>query len=182
VKDPELGAFIKKERQRFIAFVRALLRDASDLDPEDVLHDVLVRLLGKPSLGLSLDGMTAYIYRSLRNRVVDHLRISGRHVSLDEDGDRGEDEPLPRLVDVLQDVRPNPLELLQSAEGKQALFEALDSLSAIERQVVIAHELEGSSFKEIQSRFSMPLNTLLSHKARAMKKLKKHFQGNEEQP
>jgi RNA polymerase sigma factor (sigma-70 family) len=182
VKDPEFGAFIKKERQRFIAFVRALLRDASDLDPEDVLHDVLVRLLGKPSLELSLDGMTAYIYRSLRNRVVDHLRIRARHVSLDEDGEEDDDEPPRKLIDLLQDVSPNPLELLQSAEGKQALFEAFDGLSAIERQVVIAHELEGSSFKELASRLHLPLNTLLSHKARAIKRLKKHFQANKEQP
>ena len=103
-------------------------------------------------------------------------------MSLDEDGDPGADEPQPKLVDVLQDVRPNPLELLQSAEGKQTLFEALDGLSAIERQVVIAHELEGSSFKELEARFRMPLNTLLSHKARAMKKLKKHFDANKEHP
>jgi RNA polymerase sigma factor (sigma-70 family) len=182
VKDPEFGAFIKQERRRFIAFVRALLRDASDLEPEDVLHDVIVRLLGKPSLELSLDGMTAYIYRSLRNRVVDHLRIGARHVSLDADVGSGEDAPQPRLLDLLQSLGPSPLEALQRAEGKRALFEALNGLSAIERQVVIAHELEGSSFKELAARLRMPLNTLLSHKARAMKKLKQHFQEHEEQP
>jgi len=54
MKDPEFGAFIKKERQRLVGFVRALLRDASELDPEDVVHDVLVRLLGKPNLELPL--------------------------------------------------------------------------------------------------------------------------------
>jgi RNA polymerase sigma factor (sigma-70 family) len=175
VKDPELGAFIKTERQRFIAFVRALLRDASEIDPEDVLHDVLVRLLGKPSLELPLDRMTAYIYRSLRNRVVDHMRTRARHVSLDEDSDENGDWSHLTLIDLLHDVNPDALEILQSEEGKRALFEALDGLSAIERAVVIGHELEGSSFKELASRLRMPLNTLLSHKARAMKKLEKHF-------
>jgi RNA polymerase sigma-70 factor (ECF subfamily) len=182
VKDPEFGAFIKKERQRFISFVRARLRDASELDAEDVLQDVLVRLLGKPSLRLPLDRMTAYIYSSLQNRVIDLLRARGRYVSLDDDGDESGDEPQTRLLDLLSDVSPNPLELLQSAEGKRVLFEALDNLGAIERQVVIAHELEGSSFKELASRLRIPLNTLLSHQARAMKKLEKHFQADKEQP
>ena len=175
MKDPEFGALIKQERQRFIAFVRALLRGASELDPEDVLHDVLARLLGKPNLELPVDRMTAYIFRSLRNRVVDHMRTRARHVSLDADGDENDDRSQPKLIDLLHDVNPDALEVLQSDEGKRALFKALDSLSAIERTVVIAHELEGESFKELASRLRLPLNTLLSHKARAMKKLEKHF-------
>ena len=174
MKDPEFGAFIKKERQRFIAFVRALLRDTSEIDAEDVLHDVLARLLRKPNLDLPLDQMTAYIFRSLRNRVVDHMRTRARHVSIDEDSDE-DDDPPPKLIDLLHDANPDALDVLQSDEGKRALFKALDSLSPIERTVVIAHELEGAPFKELVSRLRMPLNTLLSHKARAMKKLEKHF-------
>lgn len=182
MKELEFGAFIKQERHRFVAYVRTLLRGASELDPEDVLHDVVVRLLGKPNLEVPLDSMTAYIYRSLRNRVVDHLRTRGRHVSLDED--RGDDADATRrsLADVLGGVEQDALETLQSDEGKRALFEALDTLSSIERDVVIAHELEGQSFKEIASRLRLPLNTLLSHKSRAMRKLVKHFQANKEEP
>lgn len=175
MKDAEFGAFIKKERQRFIAFVRALLRDTSEIDPEDVLHDVLARLLGKPNLNLPLDQMTAYIFRSLRNRVVDHMRTRTRHVSIDEESDENDDSSQPKLIDLLHDVNPDALEVLHSDEGKRALFKALDCLSPIERTVVIAHELEGASFKELASRLRMPLNTLLSHKARAMRKLEKQF-------
>ena len=182
MKDPEFGAFIKKERQRFVAFVRALLRDTSELDPEDVLHDVLARLLGKPNLDLPLDQMTAYIFRSLRNRVVDHMRTRARHVSIDERNDENDDSSPPKLIDLLHDVNPDALDVLQSDEGKRALFKALDSLSPVERAVVIAHELDGATFKDLVSRLRMPLNTLLSHKARAMKKLQKHFHSIEEPP
>lgn len=180
MKEPELGAFIAKERRRFIAFVRALLRDTSELDPEDVLHDVLARLLGKPNLEVPLDRMAAYIFRSLRNRVVDHMRTRTRHVSLD--ADETDDGAQPKLIDLLHDVNPDALEVLQSDEGKRALFRALDGLSAIERTVVIAHELEGTSFKELASSLHMPLNTLLSHKARAIKKLQQHFHALGEPP
>ena len=51
----------------------------------------------------------------------------------------------------------------------------------MERGVIIAHELEGVPYRELSRIRNVPLNTLLSHKSRAMKKLKKHFlesQGN----
>ena len=182
MNDPEFGAFIERERQRFIAYVRSLLRNASELDPEDILHDVLTTLLRRPNLDLPLDSMTAYIYRSLRNRVVDHLRGGRRHVSLDEEPDDRADESKPKLIDLLRGTEADALEMLQNNEGKRALFEALDTLSPIEREVLVGHELEGASFKELAARLRVPLNTLLSHKARGMKKLRKHFQANEEQP
>ena len=80
-----------------------------------------------------------------------------------------------RLIDLLHDHRPDALEVLQTEEGKRELFIALDTLSEIERDVVIAHEFEGTSFKEMSDMWNVSQNTLLSHKSRAMKKLKKHF-------
>jgi RNA polymerase sigma factor (sigma-70 family) len=182
VIDPEFGTFIKRERRRFIAYVRALLRDVSELDPEDIVHDVLIRLLGKPNVDLPFDSLTAYIYRSLRNRVVDHVRVRGRYVSLDEEPYENQDGSPPKLMDLLRDVEGDALEMLQREEVRRALFEALDRLSAIEREVVIAHELEGFTFRELAARLHTPINTLLSHKARGLKKLKKYFHANEEQP
>jgi RNA polymerase sigma factor (sigma-70 family) len=178
MKEAELGAFIATKRQRFVEFVRRLLRSASELDPEDVVQDVLARLLLKPSLDLPVDRMTAYVYRSLRNRVVDELRTRKVHVSLDA---APKDDAQPRLIDLLADASPDAIALLQRDEGKRALFEALDRLSEIERRVVVAHELEGTSFKELASRLGMPLNTLLSHKARAMRKLEMHFHAKKEE-
>ncbi len=92
-------------------------------------------------------------------------------MSLDaESGDSG-----GKLIDLLKDVRPDALEVLQTREGKEELFEALEELSGMEKEVIIAHELEGVPFKELSRTWNVPLNTLLSHKSRAMKKLKKRF-------
>jgi DNA-directed RNA polymerase specialized sigma24 family protein len=55
------------------------------------------------------------------------------------------------------------------------LFEALGTLSEIERKVIVAHEFEGVSFRELTLALNIPQNTLLSHKSRAMKKLKEYF-------
>ncbi len=142
------------------------------MDAEDVVHDVLVSVLERADLPAP-DFMVAYVFRSLRNRVIDYVRTRKPTVSLEAETDEGRG----KLIDLLKDRQPNALEVLQTREGKEELFEALEELSEMEREVVIAHELEGVPFNELSQMWNVPLNTLLSHKSRAMEKLKKRFLG-----
>ena len=161
----------KNERRKFIYYVRSLLSTTAQMDAEDIVHDVLTNILERtdpPAPELLL----AYIFRSLKNRVIDYARTRKTMLSLDTQ----DIESQGQLVHAMEDRSPSALDLLQSEEGRRELFEALDMLSEIERQVIISHELEGSTFKELAQMWQMPINTLLSHKARAMKKLQAHFQ------
>ena len=171
MKDPDFRAFINSERKRFISYVRLLMKETAEMDAEDVVHDVLVKILENTYLSVPLEEMTAYIYRSLKNRVIDYMRTRKPKLSLDSEGDGHGG----KLIDLLGDVYPNALDVLQTEEGKRELFEALEELGELEKQVIIAHELEGIPFKELSKTWDVPQNTLLSHKARAMKKLKNHF-------
>ena len=146
MKSPDVGSFIRRDRLRLIHYVRSLLRSNSDLDAEDVVHDVLTNLLartGQPAPEL----LAAYVYRSLKNRVIDHVRTRRSAVSLDAESDEA-GPPISRL----RDSRPDALELMQSQENRARLFEALQELSDIEREVVIAHEFESVRFKELARR------------------------------
>jgi RNA polymerase sigma factor (sigma-70 family) len=160
MKDADFRAFIQGERKRLIRYVRSLLRETAEMDAEDVVHDVLVRILERPRTSAPFDDLTSYVYRAVRNRVIDFLRTRKPTLSLDADSD---------------DERPGLIELLQTREGERDLFEALSTLSEIERRVVIAHEFEGVPFRELSRSLSIPQNTLLSHKSRAMRKLREHF-------
>ena len=169
MKDGYVRSFIADERQGLIRYVRSLLRDTAEMDAEDVVHDVLVSILERADRPAP-DYLAAYIYRSLKNRVIDQIRTRKAALSLDSESDGG-----GKLIDLLQDRNPNALEILQTQEGKEELFEALEGLSEMEREVVIAHEFEGVPFKELSEIWNVPQNTLISHKSRAMKKLRKHF-------
>ena len=171
MKDAHLHTFIRNERQRFISYVRSLLRDAASADAEDIVHDVLLRILEKADLIVPADHLAAYVYRALKNRVIDYMRTRKPTLSLDE----AAGEQHAGVIDMLHDLKTNALDVLQSREGKQQLFSALERLSAMEKQVIIAHEFEGIPFKELARRWNIPQNTLLSHKSRAMKKLKSYF-------
>ena len=170
--DSDLRSFIRSERQRFVYYVRSLLTETAEMDAEDVVHDVLAKILEKADPTTPLENLAAYVYRSLKNRVIDYIRTKKPTLSLDgvSDAESG------KLVDLLHDVTPNALEALQTQEWKEGLFEALEGLRDIEREVIIAHEFEGIPFKELSHRWHVPQNTLLSHKSRAMKKVRKHFQ------
>ena len=169
MKDGYVRSFIADERQELIRYVRSLLRETAEMDAEDVVHDVLVSILERADRPAP-DYLAAYIYRSLKNRVIDQIRTRKPALSLDSESDGG-----GKLIDLLQDRNPNALEILQTQEGKEELFEALEGLSEMEREVVIAHEFEGVPFKELSEIWNVPQNTLISHKSRAMKKLRKHF-------
>ena len=171
MKDARLHSFIANERRKFISYVRSLLRETAAADAEDIVHDVLLKILEKADLIVPAENLAAYVYRALKNQVIDHVRTGKPTLSLDERSD----EEYGGLVDMLKDMKSNALEILQSREGKQELFTALERLSAMEKQVIIAHEFEGIPFKELAQRWDIPQNTLLSHKSRAMKKLKNHF-------
>lgn len=154
--------------------MRSLVNDTADMDAEDFVQDVLLRVLERNS-GAGIEDVTAYVYRSLKNRVIDYARVHKPSSSLDEVA--GDSEI--RLIELLHDHKPDALEFLLTEQGKNELFIALDSLSDIEKQVVVAHELEGVPFKDLEHILKIPQNTLLSHKSRAMRKLKKYYVNRE---
>ena len=171
MKDTYLHSFIKSERRKLILYVRSLLQETAAMDAEDIVHDVLVKILEKADLLVPADNLGAYIYRSLKNRVIDYLRTRKSNLSLEDEVNEGDG----RLIDMLRDIKPNAMEVMLSKEGEAELFRALEGLNEVEKEVVIAHEFEGIPFNELSIRWDVPLNTLLSHKSRAMKKLKKYF-------
>ena len=166
--DNSVRSFLEKERQKFIHYVRSLVTETAEMEAEDIVHDVLVKLLERTDNDAPLDYLAAYTYRSLRNKVIDRTRVKKPVASLDQT--IGEDGA--SLMDVLADDGPSPLEALTSKQGRARLFEALEELSSIERQVIIAHEFEGTPFKALSKEMGIAQNTLLSHKARGLKKLK----------
>ena len=170
MKDSDVRSFIQIERRKLISYVRSLLNGAADLDAEDVVHDVFINVLERSDLPAP-EYLAAYVFRALKNRVIDYARTRKPTVSLDAEVGEGSG----KLADLLQDLKPGALESLQTREWKEELFRALEKLSEKERDVIIAHEFEGIPFRELSQARDIPLNTLLSHKSRAMKKLRKHF-------
>ena len=172
---PTERTVIEEGRPGFVRYVRSLLSSRADVDAEDIVQDVLLSVLERRDLP-AVEFIAGYIFRALKNRIIDMSRTRKRMVSLDSQAEGGE-----RLIDLLRETHPDALMQMQSAESKQTLFAGLSTLKEIERHIIIAHELEGTSFKELTLLLDVSQNTLLSHKARGLKKLRTYFQAEKNQ-
>ncbi len=169
-----LAEFFRNEREKLVRFVRSLIEDAADRDGEDIVQDVMLNVFNAADINAPIANLSAYIYRSLRNRIIDILDQRKGEVSLDRAS--GDDEGFS-LKSVLSDTRYEAAAEMEKLRIREALFDALDALGEDARQIVIMTELEGRTFREISDELDIPIGTLLARKSRAIKKVRERLAG-----
>lgn len=166
----EIADFFLNERAKLVNFVNTKLSEMSDYDSEDIVQDVMVNLFDKTDFTAPIENVSAYIYRSLRNRIIDLVRKRKNDVSIDENLVDNKDL---KLSDILHDVRYNVDHQLEKKELTNKLYASIDKLNENDKAIVIATEFENSSFRELSEEWGVPIGTLLARKNRAIKKLKR---------
>ncbi len=162
--------FFKSQKGRILHYIRNNLRDAADRDAEDILQDVMLYVLESANPAVPIENVAAYIYRSIRNRIIDMYRKPGKTVSLDEKGDSGDS---PALSLILSDTRYDTHTEVEKREIMERLYNALDKLPAEQKAVWAAVELEDRHYEELSAVWDEPIGTLLARKHRATAALKK---------
>jgi RNA polymerase sigma factor (sigma-70 family) len=157
-----LAEFFKAEWRSLVRTVRSWLSDASEWDAEDVVQDVAVSLFESADLTAPIRNLSAYVYRALRNRVVDLYRSRRSEPAHDPDS----------LLEALHDERAEASGSLENREVRERLFDAIDRLPAEQRAVFLATELEGFKYRELSKLWHVPVGTLLSRKHRAVETLR----------
>jgi RNA polymerase sigma factor (sigma-70 family) len=181
-QDQLIAEAIERDVPRLRSFIRRRVLDSSDA--EDVLQDVFYELISAYRLMKPLEQVTAWLYRVARNRITDLFRRR-KAVSLSDPA--AEDDDAPSLEDLLPSPDAGPDAVYARNLLLDALDGALDELPEEQREVFIAHELLGRSFKEMSEETGTSVNTLLSRKRYAvlrlrerLQELKEDFVGNEE--
>jgi RNA polymerase sigma factor (sigma-70 family) len=174
-QDQRITDAVRREQSRLRAFIRRRVPDARDA--EDVLQDVFYKLVEANRLLMPIEHVTGWLYRVARNRIADLFRKRGPLEGYGETGIADEDGELLHLEDLL----PSPTAGPEALYVRQLLLEELESavaeLPKEQREVFIAHELDGRSFKEIAGETGINLNTLLSRKRYAVLHLRERLQG-----
>lgn len=163
-----LAAFLATEWQRLVVTVRSWIEDTADRDAEDIVQDVVVGLFEQGDLAAPVRDLSAYVYRSLRNRVIDLYRSRRTAASLDaprHGAARG-------LVELLVDERSDGQEVMERKELREWLFAAVDALPPEQRAVLLATELEGRTYRELSESWDTPIGTLLARRHRAVRRLR----------
>jgi len=160
-QDHRISEVVVRERARLRNFIRRRVADPRDV--EDILQDVFSKLVEANRLLMPIEHVTGWLFRVARNRITDLFRKK-KPDSFTDAALEGEDGELLELEDLLPspDAGPEALYfrnvLLDELEG------ALDELPNEQREVFVAHELEGQSFKEMAAETGLSVNTLLSRK------------------
>lgn len=170
----KLVEFFRSEYARLVGYVRKMIDDTAARDGEDIVQEVMANAFNLADVNAPIENVSAYLYQSLRNRVVDYLRKRKRRtVSLEAVVLEASNL---RLADLLYDPRDNPIAELEKREMLHVLFEAIETLSEDQRAVLVETEFEGRTFKELAQAWNVPVGTLLARKSRALAKMRKILQ------
>lgn len=171
--DTRISEIIAAERSRLRAFIRRRVPDTSDV--EDILQEVFYKLVEANRLLMPIEHVTGWLFRVARNRITDLFR-KHEPESFAESAIEGEDGEMLQIDDLLPspDAGPEALYIRHVLLDEVEL--ALEELSGEQRDIFIAHELEGRSFKELSAETGVNINTLLSRKRYAVLHLRERLQ------
>jgi RNA polymerase sigma factor (sigma-70 family) len=161
-QDQRISEAIERERNRLRNFIRKRVADRGDA--EDVLQDVFYELVEAYRMMKPVEQVTAWLFRVARNRITDLFRRKKREAMRNEPATITEDGDLLQLEDLLPSPDAGPDAVYARSVLLEELEAALDELPDDQREVFIAHELMGYSFKELAAQTGMSVNTLLSRK------------------
>jgi RNA polymerase sigma factor (sigma-70 family) len=138
--DQQISQVVNREQVRLGNFIRR--RVSNPADAEDILQDVFYELVEANRLLMPIENVTNWLFRVARNRVIDLLRKKRPESFSDMAVTNAEDERLN-----LEDLLPSPDSGPEGVYARKLLLEelelALDELPDQQREVFIAHELEG---------------------------------------
>ncbi len=179
-QDRQISEIVAEEGSRLRNFIRRRVPDPADA--EDILQEVFYKLVEANRLLMPIDHVTGWLFRVARNRITDFFRKQ-RPETFSDTAVEDEDGELLGIEDLL----PSPIDRFRA--GPEALYVRSVLLDELElaidelpddpfgqREVFIAHELEGRSFKELSAESGVNVNTLLSRKRYAVLHLRERLQ------
>jgi RNA polymerase sigma factor (sigma-70 family) len=172
-QDERISEVVTRERSRLRNFIRRRVPDPGDA--EDILQDVFYALVEANRLLVPIEHVTGWLFRVARNRITDLFR-KRKPERFSEVVVASEKDEVLQLEDLLPSPNAGPDALYARSLLLDELEAALDELPEEQREVFIAHEFEGRSFKEISAETGLSVNTLLSRKHYAVVHLRERLQ------
>ena len=171
-QDHKISEVVTKEQPRLRNFIRRRVPDPDDAD--DILQEVFFEFVEAYRMMKPIEHAGAWLFRVARNRIIDRFRKKKPRKF--EDTMDTEDGELISLEELLPSSDAGP----EAAYARNLLLDeiedALEELPEAQREVFIAHEFEGRSFKELSAETGISVNTLLSRKRYAMLHLQQRLE------
>jgi RNA polymerase sigma factor (sigma-70 family) len=171
-QDHQIAAVVAEEGSRLRNFIRR--RVPNDADVEDLLQEVFAELVEATRLLKPIDYVTGWLFRVARNRITDFFRKKRPEAFSEAIGEDEEGVALD-IEDLLPSPDAGPDALYMRHMLLDELQLAFAELPVEQREVFIAHEMEGRSFKELSAETGINVNTLLARKRYAVLHLRERL-------
>ena len=172
-QDGRIAEVVAQQGTRLRNFIRK--RVANEADAEDLVQEVFYELVEANRLLMPIEFVTGWLYQVARNRITDLFRKK-KPVNFTDASLANEDGELLQMEDLLPSPDAGPDAIYLRHLLLEELENALSQLPADQREIFVAHELEGRSFKEMAAESGVNINTLLSRKRYAVLYLRDRLQ------
>lgn len=174
-ENARIAEAVAAQAPRLRAFVRRRVADLQEVD--DIVQDTFAELVCAYRLMEPIEHVAAWLLRVARNRIIDRFRRGSRNPT---------SSPAPAsapesaaMAASEEDWPAQPGDEPEAAWMQEALTEellkALAELPVEQREVFVAHELDGRSFKELAAESGIGINTLLGRKHAAVQSLRRRL-------
>lgn len=172
-QDRRISEIIAQQRGRLRNFIRRRVPNPADVD--DILQEVFYELVEANRLLMPIGHVTGWLYRVARNRITDLFRKK-KPEPFSDVAIEDESGELLRIEDLLPSPDAGPETMYLRSALLDELEDALDELPEEQREVFVANEFEGRSFRELAAESGVNINTLLARKRYAVLHLRERLQ------
>jgi RNA polymerase sigma factor (sigma-70 family) len=172
-QDRQIAEVVAEQRTRLRNFIRRRVPDPADA--EDIVQDVFYKLVEANRLLMPIEHVTGWLFRVARNRITDLFRKK-KPVKFSDAAIEDETGELLQIEDLLPSPDVGPEALYFRGVLLEEMEIAIEELPDEQREVFVAHEFEGRSFKELSAETGVSVNTLLSRKRYAVLHLRERLQ------
>ena len=156
----KLKDFFGKEYQSLKVFVNSRIKATASRDAEDIIQDVALILFAGADRYSPINNVAGFVYNSIKNKIIDVMRSKKYDYSYEDSAET----KLQELAEMVYDTAENPY----SEEMNYVLKKAIINLKPEYRDIIIAIDFEGYSYKEISLETGIPKGTLMSRRHRAI--------------
>lgn len=168
----KLKSFFSKEYNLLKSYVNSRIMENADRDAEDIIQDVALKLFSRAENSLPINNVGGFVYNSIRNKIIDTMRTKKQKSNI-------QDENETRLIE-LTELFYGKSDNSYSEKMKHELMRSVSSLKPPYRDIIIAIDFEGYSYKEISMETGIPEGTLMSRRHRALSVLYKQLEKKKE--
>lgn len=154
----KLKDFFGREYEALKRYVGTKISDTANRDAEDIIQDVALKLFSGADRYAPINNVAGFVYTSIRNRIIDVMRSKKNSPSVTIDND------LLDLVDVLHQSANS----YSSEETVLLLKECIDELKPTYRDIIIAIDFDGFTYREVSKETGISIGTLMSRRHRAL--------------